>query len=364
MAKVTQAAKVGVFVLASAGMIFVVYRTVSRTVGTNPIERYVRDVNRGLPVVLVDGARKFVWGLGLAYETDLAGAVQAVHHTDGLGTTRALTDASGATVVAYQLDEYGITVETSGSSGQPFRYTGEQWDQEANVLYLRSRYYRPDLGRFIGRDRTAGVSARPTTLNRYVYVGDNPVSAIDPSGLAPWDNPFCTDPTSQLICGLLGVHPGPGGTLMGGAGGAKNFNPFGGGENDAASAAWEVDAADELAQDSSRYVYRGLAEGENAAAGLTARDPSANIDIASHVAGARQSQWISTTKSLEIAQQRYGQHGVVRIDLSKVNTRVVDISEGIPGMPSNYMLSRWARNAQEVLIEGAIPASAIEVISP
>src|SRR5258706_8660625 len=33
MAKVTQAAKVGLFVLASAGMVFIIYRTISKEVG-------------------------------------------------------------------------------------------------------------------------------------------------------------------------------------------------------------------------------------------------------------------------------------------------------------------------------------------
>jgi hypothetical protein len=73
----------------------------------------------------------------------------------------------------------------------------------------------------------------------------------------------------------------------------------------------------------------------------------------------RDSQWISTTKSLRIAQERYGQHGVVAIDLSRVGSDVVDASAGIPGMPSSCMLSRWAANAQEVLIRGGVPREAI-----
>jgi RHS repeat-associated protein len=108
-------------------------------------------------------------------------------------------------------------------------------------------------------------------------------------------------------------------------------------------------------------VYRGLAEGEDAAVGLVARNPNAGNDIVSHIAGLRDSQWISTTKSLEIAQEQFGEFGIVRIDLSKVASKVVDASAGIPGMPSNYMLSRWAQAAQEVLIQGSVPKDAIEL---
>jgi hypothetical protein len=55
----------------------------------------------------------------------------------------------------------------------------------------------------------------------------------------------------------------------------------------------------------------------------------------------------------------FGSNGVVRIDLSQVPGEVVDASGGIPGIPSNYMLSRWAAKMQEVLVNGYIPPDAI-----
>ena len=113
---------------------------------------------------------------------------------------------------------------------------------------------------------------------------------------------------------------------------------------------------------SENVVYRGLAPGENPSQGLIARAPGVGNNVSSHVAGARSSQWISTTKSLNLAVTRYGQHGVVRINLAKVNGTVVDISKGIPGLPPNFMLSRWAINSQEVLILNRAPANAITVI--
>ncbi len=106
-------------------------------------------------------------------------------------------------------------------------------------------------------------------------------------------------------------------------------------------------------------VYRGLAAGEDAAAGLAARAPDAGNSVASHVAGARASQWISTTRSLDVAKARFGANGVVAIDLGKVGSQVVDLTKGIPGLGRNTMLSRWAINAREVLIQGSIPAEAI-----
>jgi hypothetical protein len=88
-------------------------------------------------------------------------------------------------------------------------------------------------------------------------------------------------------------------------------------------------------------VFRGLAAGENSAAGLSARAPGAGNSVASHVAGKRASQWISTTTDEAVASGRFGTNGVVEIDISKVSSEVVDVSQGIPGMEGT-MLSNWA----------------------
>ncbi len=84
---------------------------------------YVNDVNRSLPVVLDDGARKYVWGLGPAYAVE--GNNLEVYHTDGLGSVRAVTDTSGAVVQTYTTDEFGVPTQTLGTSGQPYQDTGE-----------------------------------------------------------------------------------------------------------------------------------------------------------------------------------------------------------------------------------------------
>jgi len=90
-------------------------------------------------------------------------------------------------------------------------------------------------------------------------------------------------------------------------------------------------AAAEAGGAGSNVVYRGLAEGEDAAAGLTARAPGADVSPMSHVAGKGASPWISTSKSLDVATSKYGKFGVVGIDLSKVSGDIVDVSGGVPG---------------------------------
>jgi hypothetical protein len=107
----------------------------------------------------------------------------------------------------------------------------------------------------------------------------------------------------------------------------------------------------------SEMVYRGLAAGEDPAAGLVARAPGVTgVDPISHVAGKGASPWISTSKSLSVATEKYGENGVVGIDLGKVGSEVVDLSRGIP---NGGRMSNWAVADAEVLIRDFVPPEAI-----
>jgi RHS repeat-associated protein len=151
----------------------------SQTVG-GVTTRAVYDVGGGLPVLLDDGTRKYVWGLGLAYA--VSGSTIEVYHTDGLGSVRALTNGAGALIQTQATDEFGVLTGSVGSSGQPFGYTGEQRDA-TGLVYLRARMYDPATGRFVQRDPYPGRVENPSSLHRYGYVQNNPINAADPSGL-------------------------------------------------------------------------------------------------------------------------------------------------------------------------------------
>ena len=53
---------------------------------------------------------------------------------------------------------------------------------------MRSRYYNPDIKRFINQDVLIGSISNSNSLNRYSYVEGNPVSYTDPFGLSPYGN--------------------------------------------------------------------------------------------------------------------------------------------------------------------------------
>jgi RHS repeat-associated protein len=118
------------------------------------LDTYVYDVNRSLPVILLDSTHKYVWGLGLLYSIENTFGSTSVYHYDGLGSVRALTDvpSSGEPDIS-DSENYDAFGNGGSSGGQPFKFAGEQLDQwnlsDTSHYYLRARYYDPSTSRFI-----------------------------------------------------------------------------------------------------------------------------------------------------------------------------------------------------------------------
>ncbi len=72
----------------------------------------------------------------------------------------------------------------SGTTVNPYLYTGQRFDAATDTYYLRAREYDPVVGRFLSRDTWALDTWNPAELNRYVYAAANPVTWSDPSGRA------------------------------------------------------------------------------------------------------------------------------------------------------------------------------------
>jgi RHS repeat-associated protein len=146
---------------------------------------YTWDVAAAPPVVLQDGQDTYVYGLGgrLVSQTDAAGA-QTYFLNDGLGSTAALTDGSGAVRATLAYDAFGAVRATSGAAATEYRFTGQQDDAALGYAYLRARYYDPAPGRFLSKDPLRGSAARPASQHPYGYAFSDPVNAADPTGQA------------------------------------------------------------------------------------------------------------------------------------------------------------------------------------
>ncbi len=80
-------------------------------------------------------------------------------------------------------DGNDITSATHIGNLNPFRYRGYYYDTETGLYYLQTRYYDPELGRFISQDSLE--YADPETingLNLFAYCANNPIKYVDPTG--------------------------------------------------------------------------------------------------------------------------------------------------------------------------------------
>ena len=112
------------------------------------------------------------------------------------GFSSALLDNTGMVVVEYKYDACGkclTSVLDPNASAiaelNPFRYRGYYFDTETNLYFLKTRYYDPEVGRFITIDDLSYLDPETINgLNLYAYCGDNPIVNIDPTGSSWWSN--------------------------------------------------------------------------------------------------------------------------------------------------------------------------------
>jgi RHS repeat-associated protein len=110
--------------------------------------------------------------------------------TDQVGSLRGLVDLSGNIPQECAAFPFGdmMTCKSGGTSATgPGLFTGKDRDSQSDLDYFGARYYNSTMGRFMSPDPSGLVYADPTnpqTLNLYGYVAGNPLSHIDPSGLA------------------------------------------------------------------------------------------------------------------------------------------------------------------------------------
>ena len=106
------------------------------------------------------------------------------------GDVMAIVDTTGNPVVTYAYDAWGNILSVTGSmadtlgQSNPLRYRGYVYDNETELYYLQSRYYDPEIGRFINADDTAylGADGTPLSYNLFTYCMNNPVNRFDVDG--------------------------------------------------------------------------------------------------------------------------------------------------------------------------------------
>ena len=146
------------------------------------------------------------------------GASLKFYHTDMIGTTRMMTDTSGAEILSAAYTAFGERVTGSANRYGYAGAWGYQTDETEDFPFqhVGARYYNPSTGRFLQRDP---IGIRSGT-NVYAYVLANPTSLIDPNGL---------DIAGAVEDGAIGAGVGAiAGAISGAATGASIGAVFGG----------------------------------------------------------------------------------------------------------------------------------------
>ncbi len=146
---------------------------------------YVVDSHRDYAQVLqenVNGTEVVSYTYGDDLISQTRDAATHHYHYDGLGSTRYLSDASGALSDSYDYEAFGQLLNEAGSTENSYRYAGEQLDSGLDQYYLRARYYNQNTGRFTQQDTYMGNSQDPITLHKYLYANVDPANIVDPSG--------------------------------------------------------------------------------------------------------------------------------------------------------------------------------------
>ena len=103
---------------------------------------------------------------------------------DSTGNIVGLMTYDALTVADYEYDAWGKLISATGDMANinPIRYKGYYYDQEIGLYYLQSRYYDPEIGRFLNADAFASTGQGVLGYNMFAYCGNNPVMYCDPSG--------------------------------------------------------------------------------------------------------------------------------------------------------------------------------------
>ena len=140
-----------------------------RTPAGGATAHYAWDVHGPVPLTLTDGSTSYLYDdAGNPVEQiDTIGTALYYQH-DQYGSTRVLTDSTGAVAATYTYDANGNLTGNTGTADTPLRWNGQVQDADTGLYYLRARYYDPQTAQFITVDPLAspiGMKVGSTNAN-------------------------------------------------------------------------------------------------------------------------------------------------------------------------------------------------------
>ena len=169
--------------------------------------KFIYDDNGHL---LSDGTNTYVYG---------ASGVVGYYNKDGKFITYLFnqrgdvvkeTDESGSVINSFDYNDYGKLISSDKAVNSVFGYGGQYGavTDKNGLVFLQTRYYNPEIMRFMNRDTVRGSITDTKSLNRFAYVEGNPLTYVDPNGqAATW---LKNNPLDALYYGLMGLSFVPG----------------------------------------------------------------------------------------------------------------------------------------------------------
>ena len=159
--------------------------------GTKILKEYVLDISQGngtstTILYMYDDTGEAVGlkvgSLAYFYGKNAQGDVVAIFNSDSALVARYYYDAWGNVVSIKNASGNEITASTNVAIINPIRYRSYYYDKDTGFYYLNSRYYDPQVGRFINADVYVSTGQGIIGNNMFAYCGNNPVMFYDPDG--------------------------------------------------------------------------------------------------------------------------------------------------------------------------------------
>ena len=163
--------------------------------------KYVLDKLEGF-VYTKDGISK-----EYRYERNIFGDITRIYNSEGSIEATYVYDAYGRVKVINSIGEEDTNIEFIGNIN-PFRYRGYYFDIETQLYWVSSRYYSPELCRWISPDSIEYLDTESINgLNLYAYCGNDPVNRFDPTG-HDWEWSSFWQGVGYLVTGIGAIVAG------------------------------------------------------------------------------------------------------------------------------------------------------------
>ncbi len=129
------------------------------------------------------GDRKFGVRVSFFNGSNFVNSVYESFNPD-CGSDWQYVSAAAVALVTYSCKILNVGGSMAATLGiqNPFRYRGYVYDQETGLYYLQSRYFDPELGRFISADSYASTGQGLLGCNMFAYCNNTPVNCVDIGG--------------------------------------------------------------------------------------------------------------------------------------------------------------------------------------